>query len=48
MDIEFIEPAEDDVVRIYEDYRMCNEPDSPAVPFALLKKVPGDFLHRGR
>lgn len=35
-DIKFIEPSEDDVVRIYEDYRLCGEPDSPGVPFAAL------------
>ncbi|MCX5792942.1 MAG: hypothetical protein NTY45_12125 [Elusimicrobia bacterium] len=36
MEIGFIEPSEADVVRIYEDYRMCNEPDSPVIPFASL------------
>ncbi|MHB0995045.1 MAG: GNAT family N-acetyltransferase [Elusimicrobiales bacterium] len=35
--IEFLQPADDaDLVRIYETYRACNEPDSPAVPFADL------------
>ncbi len=36
MEIEFIEPSDGDVVRIYEAYRVCGEPDSPAVPFASL------------
>lgn len=39
MEIHFASPNHDDIKKIYETYRIANEPDSPTAPFENLSDI---------
>lgn len=39
MEVHFARPNQDDVKKIYETYRIANEPDSPTTPFENLSET---------
>ena len=38
MNIQFLEPTEDDIIQSYEAFRLSDEPDSPQTPYEELSK----------